>query len=284
MATKRSANEGFDGRPLGRVPWLVLTAIILALPAASLAQEQNPAANAPADQASKSPAPAPIMEQRALELLKRMSETLVAAEAFTYRSRSAVEVPAKTGQFVTLFGSSEVALERPSKLQIRVTGDVPNFQFYYDGASITAFSPKNDVYSASSAPPTIDEMLKFVEDKANIHFPSSDVMVSDPYAVMTKDLTSALVVGPSTVDGSPCEHLAFMAPDINWEIWIETGKSALPRRLLVTYTDVTNFPRFAVEFSNWDLKPKLAASRFVFTKPADAKQIEFRPGATLKPR
>jgi hypothetical protein len=55
-------------------------------------------------------------------------------------------------------------------------GEVPNFQFYYDGTSVIAYSPKNNVYSVSSAPPTIDEMLEFVQNKANIHFPSSDLM------------------------------------------------------------------------------------------------------------
>ena len=62
---------------------------------------------------------------------------------------------------------------------------------------------------------------------------------------------------------------------INWEIWINTGKSALPRRLAVTYKDHPNFPRFLVEFSDWNLKPKLTTSRFVFKKPSNAKQIEF---------
>jgi hypothetical protein len=47
----------------------------------------------------------------------------------------------------------------------------------------------------------------------------------------------------------------------------------------VTYTGVTNLPRFLVEFSDWNLQPKLAPARFVFKKPADAKQIEFRLGA-----
>src|SRR5262249_33552458 len=45
--------------------------------------------------------------------LKRMSDGLRSAKAFTYRSRRSVEVPAKTGQFVMLFGAADVALERP---------------------------------------------------------------------------------------------------------------------------------------------------------------------------
>ncbi len=268
---------------------LLLTVLVLALPALGCTQEEQAPPSAPAKEvpkeAPKTPepaaqpappetAPAPIMEQRALDLLKRMSETLMAAKAFTYRSHSTVEVPAKTGQFITLFATSDVALERPNKLRAHVTGEVPNFEFYYNGTHIAAFAPKNNVYSITSAPGTIDEMLKFMMDKG-IYFPSADVMFSDPYAMMTKDLTSAFVVGPATVDGLPCEHLAFMGPGVNWEIWINTGKSALPRRLAVTYKEVQNFPRFLVEFSDWNLKPKLSASRFVFKKPRNAKQIEF---------
>jgi hypothetical protein len=70
---------------------------------------------------------------------------------------------------------------------------------------------KNQVYSVAGTPDTLDAMLKFVMDNAGIYFPSADVMYCDPYAMMTKDLTSAFVVGPATVDGMSREHLAFMA-------------------------------------------------------------------------
>lgn len=227
-------------------------------------------------------APVPMMEQQALDLLRAMSGTLASATSFTYRSRSAVEVPAKTGQFVTLFATSQVALERPNKLRVSVTGEVPNFEFYYDGTSVAAYAPKTNVYSFTDAPGTIDAMLKFVEEKTDIHFPSADVMFSDPYAMLTEGLTSAFVVGPATVDGFPCRHLAFMAPGINWEIWIDTGKKPLPRRLAVTYADVQNFPRFLVEFSDWNLKPGVTPGMFAFKRPPNAKQIEFGERRAIK--
>src|ERR1700754_2342094 len=66
--------------------------------------------------------PTSRVDPGALELLKRMSATLGAAKAFTYRSRSVTEVPARTGQFVTLFSAAEVALKRPDKLRARLRG------------------------------------------------------------------------------------------------------------------------------------------------------------------
>jgi hypothetical protein len=257
------------------VQGLLSTVIVLALPVLGATQGAPAAPSTPTQEAPQTPVPTPLMEQRALDRLKRMSAALGEAKAFTDRSRGTVEVPANTGQFVTLFATSDVALARPNKLRVHVTGEVPNFEFYYNGSTIAAFAPTKQVYSVASAPPTIDAMLPFVMEKTGIQFPSADVMYSDPYAMLTKDLTSAFVVGPSTVDGAPCEHLAFMAPGVNWEIWIETGQRALPRRLVVTYTTVQNFPRFLVEFAEWNLQPKLGASRFVFNRPRNATQIEF---------
>jgi hypothetical protein len=223
----------------------------------------------------KTTAPNPRLEQKALDELKRMSATLGAAKALTVRTSSTVEVPAKTGQFITLFATSEIALERPNKLRARVSGEVPNFDFTYDGSTVAAFAPNNNVYSVTKAPSTIDAMLPFVEKETGIRFASADLLFSDPYTELTKGLTSAVVVGSDTVQGEPCEHLAFRAPGLNWEIWIESGASALPRRLVITYTNVTNFPRSLVEFSHWNLHPWLQESSFDFKKPAGAKETAF---------
>ena len=157
-------------------------------------------------------APIPLMERRALDSAEHMSATLSAAKALTYRSRSTVEVPANTGQLVTLFATSDVALQRPNQLRVQVTGEVPNFDFYDNGTTITAFAPQKQVYSVANAPATIDVTLKFIVDKTGLQFPSADVMYSDPYAMLTQALTSAFVVGPATVAGVTCEHLAFMGP------------------------------------------------------------------------
>ena len=213
-----------------------------------------------------------------------MSKTLSAAKALTFRTSNTVEVPAKTGQYITLFANSEVALERPNKLRARVTGEVPNFDFTYDGSTIAAFAPNNNVYSISKAPDTVDAMLPFIEKASGIRFASADLLFSDPYAVLTKGLSSAVVVGSDTVQGVPCEHLAFRAPGTNWEIWIESGARALPRRLVITYTNVTNFPRSLVEFSHWNLHPWLTDSAFDFKKPAGAKEIAFLPELKAKAR
>jgi hypothetical protein len=166
---------------------------------------------------------------------------------------------------------------------VHVTGEVPNYDFYYDGANIVAYAPQNKVYSITKAPGTIDEMFRVLEAKTGIQFPAADMLYTDPYAELTKGLTSAFVVGKSRADGVPCEHLAFMNPGIHWQVWVDAGKIPLPQRLAVTYADVPNFPRRLVEFSDWNLQPKLSDSDFVFQIPPDARQIDFLAPTGLAP-
>lgn len=219
--------------------------------------------------------PEPALNPKALASLKRMGDTLAAAKAFTYRSGAIFEVPAKNGQFLTLFSNADVALERPDKLRGRLTGEAPHFNFYYDGSTVSAFAPGTNVYSRAKAPGTIDAMLPALEEETGIRFVTAPFLFSNPYRVLSRNLTSALVVGQTMVHGTLCEHLAFRAPGINWEIWIESSPRALPRRLAVTFTDRPNFPRTLVEFSNWNLHPWLNSSGFVFNPPKGAAEIPF---------
>jgi len=273
----------------------LLSAIVLALSVQGCAHQEKKPVNPPVQPVAKAalqptaqpvnpaPPPKPVIEQYAMDRLKQMSETLTSAKAFTYRSNNFMEVQAAaTGQFLTFFVDTEVALQRPDKLRVNVFGDVPGFQLYFDGAKFSAFDPQKNVYSVSGPFSTIDEMLGFVTTRAHINFPSADFMYSNPYAMMTKNLTHAIVVGPSMVNGVPCEHFAYMEPGLNWEIWIENGKKALPLRLAMTYKQVPNFPRFMIEYKDWNLNPKLKADLFVFKAPANSRQIEFEVSGPIK--
>jgi hypothetical protein len=216
------------------------------------------------------------IDPNALAPLKRMSATLAAAKAFSYHSKTILEVPAATGQFITLVSTGKVTLQRPNKLVARLGGDAPPFDFFYDGTTVSAFAPETKVYSSAKAPATIDAMLSGLQTETGIRFPTSPLLFTNPYSVLTRGLFSAVVVGPSNVDGVTCEHLAFRSPGVNWEIWLDPDPRALPRRMAVTFTDRENFPRTIIEFSGWNLHPWfLGDGTFAFRAPAGAKEIPF---------
>lgn len=222
---------------------LPLSIMVLALSAVGCASEEKKPVNAQSVAATKpvaakpetqaAPAPAPIIEQYALDRLQQMSDRLAAAKSFTYQSNSIVEMQADTGQFLTFITETDVALQRPNKLRVNVSGDTPAVQLYFDGAKAAVFDPQKNIHAAAAQPlATIDELLEFVATKAKVNFPSSDFMYSDPYTIMTKGLTDAIVVGDAMVNGILCEHFASMDPAINWAIWIAKDKKALPMRVV----------------------------------------------------
>ena len=216
------------------------------------------------------------IDPNALSLLKRMSTTLSNAKAFSFRSDSILETPSATGQFITLRAQDQLTLERPNKIRSLRGGDTPALDFYYDGSSVSAVAPAARVFSTTKAPATIDEMLVGVRQETGVHFHFSPLLFSDSYAHLTRNLQSATLVGHTLVNGVPCDHLALRALGVNWEIWISSGRVALPYRLAATFTDRPNLPRKYIEFSRWNLHPWTTASTFAFHPPFTFKEIPFK--------
>jgi len=215
-----------------------------------------------------------VKEQQALDLLKKMSDTLAAARSFAFSSRDTVEAPSGTGQFLNFFAQSQVKVERPNKLAAKIGGDAPPFDFYYDGSKMAVYAPTEKLYAETEAPGTIDELLPFAVKKAGIILPFDDVLYSDPYTVLTKNLTSAFYAGYSNIHGQRCEHLAFASAGLQWQIWIN-DKTSLPCLMMGTMLDVQGAPRFAVEFSHWRLDQKFSPKQFSLAKPEGAGEMEF---------
>lgn len=220
---------------------------------------------------------APTPAQYALGLLKPIADKLSAAKALRIEVHSMVEVPSPTGQLLNFFSTTEVAIMRPNKLVAKRTGDGRNFDVYYDGKMFSGVDAKLGIYAQMDAPPTIDELLPLVVEKTGIVLPCADMLYTNVYGALTKDLTHAYWVGKSTVDGIECDHLAFAGPGIEWQIWVGPEKNPMPRRLAVTYLGMERQPRFMMTFSDWDLKASLSAKRFEFKPPADAIATQFKP-------
>ena len=220
---------------------------------------------------------APTPAQYALALLKPVADKLSAAKAFKFKVESMVEVPSPPGQMINYFSTYEVAVERPNKLVSKKRGDDPSFDLYYDGKKFSGVDEKLGLYAQMEAPANLDELIPLVRERTGLYFPCADVLYSDVYGALSKDLTHAYWVDKSTVDGVVCDHLAFAGPGIEWQVWVGPAKDPLPRRMAVTYLSMERQPRFLVTFSDWNLKSSLPAKQFEFKKPAGAKEIEFRP-------
>lgn len=222
-------------------------------------------------------APKPIVEQSALTLLKKMSDTLASAQVIQLGAIDFRELPTSQGQMITAITTSEVIAERPNKFRADAVVNGADTTFVYDGKTFTAFDHTKNLYvTAPLASGQIEEFFKKLGEERGIEFAVADFLSADPYAVLTKNLVNAYDAGPTTIDGQNANHLVFSAPGLEWQLWLDAGNN-LPIFYAATYTDAPREPRFMVNFRGWNLKATPSPEAFAFTPPAGASSIDFLP-------
>ena len=225
--------------------------------------------------------PAASLDKRALDALKAMSDTLAQAKTVRFQARSMVPVRAPGGVWINLYGTSQVAMQGPDKLFAGTAGDFAPYDFYFDGKTITAYSPAKNLYAVKPAQATINAMIEEAYRVEGKSFAYADILVSEPYMVLTKGLTRALYVGQSTIrplsgSGSvKTDHLVFSNKGVEWQIWIG-AEDHLPRMVCATYLDDASEPSYTVEFGDWKLNEQIVPETFIFNNTSQAALVEFR--------
>jgi hypothetical protein len=120
-------------------------------------------------------------------------------------------------------------------------------------------------------------MLDFARTKLDIVAPGGDFIYKNAFEILTQDVTNGFVVGKGVVEGVRCDHLAFRAPHVDWQIWIQEGKQPLPRKIVITTRDLANAPQFSVVVTKWNLAPTFGESLFSFKPPKDVRKVDFLP-------
>ncbi|MDM0011668.1 DUF2092 domain-containing protein [Variovorax sp. J22P168] len=229
------------------------------------------------DASKPATAAAPVKDERALALLKGMSDRLAGAKTLSFKVRGIVPTPAPNGQYVSLFASSRVVMQRPDKLFVEARGDLFPSDSYYDGKNVTVIGADRRFYTRQAAAGSaVEALMKSVQPGSDATAPFLDLLVTDPYAFLTKDFTSAFWVGQSTVGGVKTEHLAFTAPGLDWEVWIGSA-DRLPRLMVISYRTGDRQPTFTAEFSDWKLDAPVPAKTFVAAIPPGAVKLDFKP-------
>jgi hypothetical protein len=217
------------------------------------------------------------IDPQATKLLKASTDFLASQPRFAAESRNTLEVVLTSGQKIQFDHAARMWAQRPNKLRADRTGDLVEQSFYYDGKSLTLLNQGEKYYATIAAPGTLEEMLDMARSKLDIVAPAGDLVYKNAYDLLMTDVTQGFVVGKGVVEGVRCDHLAFRAPHVDWQIWIQEGKEPLPRKLVITTRDQPNAPQFSVVVTKWNLKPVFTPQTFAFRAPSGAKPVEFLP-------
>jgi hypothetical protein len=215
------------------------------------------------------------LDPKAIALLQAMSQRLAAAHTMAFTAVSTEESPTRHGPPLAYTTRTEVTLQRPDKLRVITIGDGPASEFYYDGKTMSAFAPAENLVAVADAPPTIDGALKAAYDSAAIYFPFTDVLVADPYKDLAEGLRLVYYIGQSHVVGGTTTDMVALADDrVFAQLWIGTDDK-LPRLVRAVYLDDPARLRHQIEFSDWKLDGAVSADAFASPRAAGATRIEF---------
>ena len=217
------------------------------------------------------------IDAEADRILRAMGEYLKSADEFSFHADITYDAVLSTGEKVQYGGASEVSVRRPNRLYVTFEGDERRRQVFYDGHTITLFNVLKNLYAVTKVPGKMDAALDLVFEKYGLTVPVADFVYADPYAVLTKDVEYASVIGVHGCGEKRCHQLLFTQDFIDWQIWIETGPRPVPRKLVITYKEEPGSPQYEARLSHWDLDPRLSEHAFTFHPPAGASEIEFLP-------
>lgn len=213
---------------------------------------------------------------RGAEVLKKMSDKLAGAKAFSF---STVEVRNQIdlkGQMKKINITRDITVRRPDSARWLYKGD-KDWSIWYDGKFLTAVSNKDKAYIQTGMAGTLDDMMDAVAERFDLHMPTSDLLYSDPYDAYIGPDTKGGLVGKEKLSGVSCDHLSFQDIGANYQLWI-SDQTSMPVRLTIIYKDEDTEEEnqdevYDITFKNWNLAPKITDKDFAFQIPKGYERI-----------
>jgi hypothetical protein len=219
-------------------------------------------------------------EQRAMSVLKNMSQYLAQAQNFSVTIRDGYDAVQQSGQKVEFGEVRKVTVSRPDRLRIDVErSDGEKSLVVFNGKELTVYTPKENVYASVSRQGTLDQVIKYAVDDLKIRVPLAVMLLSSLPSELDNLVVSADYVETTTITDGPCDHVAARTNrGVDFQVWVAQESQPLPRRIVITYKDEPGQPQFWADLSNWNLAPEITDALFAFTPPNGADRVQFLAG------
>jgi hypothetical protein len=222
--------------------------------------------------ASATATPTSGIDPDAMAALDKMGAELRSHNNFDMKADITHEDVLGDGEKLQYAGTVEVEARRPDRFKMSVVSDLRDREIYYDGKTVTVFSPRLGYYASIDAPPTIAQTLKLATEKYGIELPLADLFTWGTDPSLAARVKSAFLVRPEHINGQLCNHYAFRQEKVDWQIWIQQDGPALPCKLVITNRIDASAPQYTSEM-HWSFPTTIADDTFTFAPPANTHKI-----------
>lgn len=215
-------------------------------------------------------------EQRAGDVLRRMTEYVAHLTAFSVDFRDGYDVVQASGQKLEFGETRSISLARPSHLRVEeISSDGRKDTAVFDGKTITAYDADAMVYAQAPQPGPVDDALVYYVRDLKMRMPLALLLTTRLPDELPGRLTAIEYVESTDIWGTPADHIAGRTANVDFQIWIAQGERPLPVRIVITYRNEPGQPQFWANLRNWNTAPTFSRSTFEFTPPAGSRKIDF---------
>ena len=115
-------------------------------------------------------------------------------------------------------------------------------------------------------------MINDLEHKYGFAGPGADLLLSNAYDALMANVIDARYLGVGIIGGRTCDHVAFRTEETDWQLWVQIGPDAIPRKFVITSKTIAAAPEYSVVVTGWKTGLRVDPSEFVFTPPSGAKK------------
>jgi len=220
------------------------------------------------------------VDPRAIDALLAMGRELISLDEFAVKLDATVDQVMDDGQKIQFGGVATYRVHRPDRLRVDLDTDTGARSYFYNGKTLTLFTPSSGFYGTADAKPTIRETIDWAEETYGLEVPIADLFDWGTDRAPIDEIKDATSAGTARVNGVLCAHFALRTSEVDWEIWIETGDRPLPLKFAVTDKTQEALPRFETTLT-WSTDEHFDDGIFQFSPPPDAKSIPLAPLAKL---
>ena len=258
---------------LGKLPVLAAAAFALSIGGASSLAAETTAATQHMESA-----------QQARARLMAMAELLAGLEKFSFSMRADYDVPQQNGQMIEFGERRQVAVQRPNRARIeQQASDGSRDLVLFDGKHITVFDADSSVFAYTPQPEDLDTAIMYLLRDLRMRLPLAPLLMTRFPQELQRHLLAAEFVETTDILGQEADHIAARTDEVDFQVWIATGKRAWPLRIVITYRQLAGYPQFRADLSDWDGAAKFDKLSFVFEPPAKAARIPFAVHFTTEP-
>lgn len=210
-------------------------------------------------------------------LLKSMSTSLASAKDYRFTATRTISegLAEKTRQLSKT--NVDVAVARPDKLAVKVSGKTALRSMIFDGHTFTVVDEENNFYSRAPLKGTLNRVPASLQKIYGFQPPIAEFIVSDPYQDIKHRVTGVSYLGKGSVRESgktvQCHRIGLHGTAADAELWLGADDS-LPRRLKATAKNSGGrYLLMDLDFLIWDMNPPMSGSTFQFQPRSGAVEI-----------